>query len=704
MKEVVNIFKAPNSKPLATKEDMTKEELIKIINQDIDEYDKYEFPHQDKLDYLKQVVHEMNKPGQIFLLDIDSTKVMESIIIAHNPEISIELAKELSNQLKSIIDNLNPEDIYSLREYFSYCNIFWEEDEFHLLISSPAVYEDYLAWLETSIHEYAKKFEDSTSIIFPKDPKDKENEMGYDYEKRNKLFNKIFAHCDDFKCFVAIAEFFTFRCFKNSKEYSKLSAKDIRRHGKKFNKFLIDKLKKLTYLSDGLNHLNNYYKGLSDDLITEKKQIDKIKQKYQKLLKIIEFTSEKEIFILPAKIKNQINSDYVLSACQRFAAAHNAPIFEAELQKNVEYKKNAATNIEIIFSKNGFDFNKLSEENRKLLIESANGEAIDKLLKAIIDDNFGIISEDYPDFIDILLYSNVGILQYLRAQVEKGNIDYNFIARNKDILIIKEGLKDFKNFSEILTTLENNGINIAKSVKNNEGIYRLDSSDVRHRVSLLTKLYGLNLANDAANHYDIIEDMTLLDLLDDFIELGYGEVVRKNPHYVSNDSSDIVKRLFITNLINMDSIDIVNANGNLKKMIRTGDNFFQGADKLDEFISDYGTEHINEGFKIIFESSARDKISDEALSHPYIIILNQKHSDEDVYEIGDFSFSKNRVLRNLTILLESTDNKDDYNLIFQSFLYKSISLNEPEYVIELEQTLKAYLNNGEPEKGKSVLM
>ena len=81
----------------------------------------------------------------------------------------------------------------------------------------------------------------------------------------------------------------------------------------------------------------------------------------------------------------------------------------------------------------------------------------------------------------------------------------------------------------------------------------------------------------------------MLDVLDNFIELGYGKIVLDNPKYLTSGSQDIVKRIMIAKMIGLPP---TNSQNKFIGSITTGNNFYVEPKEYEKFIIDYIIKQI----------------------------------------------------------------------------------------------------------------
>ena len=197
------------------------------------------------------------------------------------------------------------------------------------------------------------------------------------------------------------------------------------------------------------------------------------------------------------------------------------------------------------------------------------------------------------------------------------------------------------------------------------------------------KEYNFTLNKD--NNFDILTDNNLLDIIDNFIELGLYPMLRENQKYLTKGSEDIVKRILISNLID---INYINSNNKLVGQVASGNKFYVGPDKYDNYIINEGECYLNPLCMEVLENNKRIVISDEVKNSSVIMKLDELYQRSNlVYEINGVIISRNRVLRNFEVL-KDIDDIDVTDLLYQAIIYKIIPNINDEKLIEIYNSLK----------------
>ena len=338
---------------------------------------------------------------------------------------------------------------------------------------------------------------------------------------------------------------------------------------------------------------------------------------------------------------------------------HNKPFYD-KTQNDISIIDN---NVETIFKINGFDFNHISKDNQ-IRLNSGNTDNIKQLLKVINSSPFYISDNNYF-FTDILLCSNIEIFNYIKSLCDNGLIDTSFIHNNISILLSN----NFQSYSNIpclyerfcnnIIVFNNKNFNINNIRKSNPSLFLMDENILRQRLFLF-KQYGINFDNQECIDYSYISDDSVFDVIDSFIELGLSNYIKDNIEIVLNDSSNIIKRIYISNTIDY---NIWNENGKLNNNILTGYMFPISNEDLDNYFINYTPYTIDNSITKYFDNNY-------GVSN-IINILDNYYLFDDNYLFDDIIISRNKVIRNISSISLKFDNIDD-NILLMAIINNSI--------------------------------
>ena len=420
-----------------------------------------------------------------------------------------------------------------------------------------------------------------------------------------------------------------------NKDLKKLKRESINTMGNREIK-IIDKYCKI---------IDDYYINLHNEIRNNSKTNNKIKTNYQKLYTKL-FYTKGYISSINEDIK-LIEDENVLHEYLRYVISNNSKHEEEVSKKNIELKSKQVSNIEIIFNKYGYNLSKLSDDKIMQIREIDN---LEEKLNLLSNSKLNIIKEDNPLFI-VLLNCDIDQIYYFTYLYKRNIIDIMFLTNNRYVITNKDVYNNFK----LNISMFDNIIN--KIVKYNKNILLIDNNLLIKRIKLMQEYYNIDI--NKFNKFEFLENDNIFNLLDNFIELGYYNQIYNNPDYLVSSNLNVIKRLQIARLINM---NVINNDNSFIGSVITGDNFYIPDSKLDEFIVDYTEDYVDNGICNI-------NISDS--DYCYLSKLSDYEIDDLTYSINGKLISKNRLLRNINVLKE---HEREY-LLHKAILSGSINLD-----------------------------
>lgn len=427
-----------------------------------------------------------------------------------------------------------------------------------------------------------------------------------------------------------------------------------------------------------LNHYSTIYKELQRIAKEANRKIAKLQELNHRIVDL----PKKSLIKLNGEVDKLLIDDDVELRYLLFALKHNFDIQKKAEEKNQEYNSNSITKMDIIFSKYGFNFNDIDEDNQAIIIELGT-DKVEEVLKQIKYSDLHFISEYVEVFTNIIISSNSKVIKTIDTCLKNKIITKEFILENNNLLY---DVDIFNNFYNNLNSLINLGVNL-----NNKGSQNLLLQDNKNLLTNLDLLgeYKFRLDDENFSNYDLFKDSKLLDYFDNFIELGYSDVILENPKYLNYNSENIVKRIMISNLIELSPIN------NYKKFIGSvgnGNNFYVAPDEYDKFIIDYKINYQNPICSDLLQNSSRNVISVSTKNMPIIKALDEAFMKDSLhYVIDDVVISRKRVMRNLEALIKNVEamNIPMNDLLFQAILYNMISNVEPEKLEQIYNTISS---------------
>lgn len=415
-------------------------------------------------------------------------------------------------------------------------------------------------------------------------------------------------------------------------------------------------------------------KQVKDEVLSINKRMKKLENFIYKLL----YVSNEDI------IKINDYDDYLFdpnikSLFIEFCLEHNLNTYKKIEEKNREYKNNNLNKLEVLFIKYGFNFNDLFVEEQNAVIKANKEKNIEEILALIKYSDLAFLAEYHKEFTKLIINVDAEVIKAIDCALKSKIIDKNFIINNLDVLYDED---KYKNLSKNINLLTIRGVNLVNITKKNSQLLVVDNNLLTVIFEALDE-YNFTLGED--NNYDILVNSDLLDIIDNFIELGLYQLLKENQKYLNKDSNNIIKRIIISNLI---GINYINGNNKLVGQIASGNKFYVGPEKYNNYIVNEGECYLNPTCVEYLENHNRLIISEETKCSEAIMRLDELYQkNKQVYEIDGVTISRNRVLRNFEIL-KQIDGIEMTDVLYQSIIYKMTPDVSDEKFVEIYNTLK----------------
>lgn len=415
---------------------------------------------------------------------------------------------------------------------------------------------------------------------------------------------------------------------------------------------------------------NNYY---NEVILKTKNYIRDLKKK-----KSDEININKKRLIIYKKLLSELSNnnlikyqDYINELDDEFKVIILSEILKHNQKYYLEINdklNNFNNNISEILRLNGFDFNKIDKFNQERLNNKFDINIINEVLSIINKEPF-YIKETEPFFTDILLCSSKNILNNIINLYKHEYLDIHFIHDNIGILL-SDSNQSLTNYKCLYETLIKN-INLYKSlnfninnVKNsNPKMLLMDNNIINERLYLF-KQYHINFDNQRNINYKYFTDDFIFNIIDSFIELGEYDYIKDNIETIYNNSFNIVKRIYISNMINY---NIWNDNNKLNNSIISGYLFPIKDNELDDYIINCTHYYMDKDIVNYFDNSS--------FNYSNIInILDNNYLNNDNYLFDDIIISRNKVIRNISSISNKI-NIDEFNIksiLLNAIIYNSI--------------------------------
>lgn len=457
----------------------------------------------------------------------------------------------------------------------------------------------------------------------------------------------------------------------------KLKKKD---RDKLFNRFYKDAVKQFPDLT-----INQNYKAIVDYLSKTKKQVKEEVSNVNKKLRKIEDFVFKLNYLDPKKvIKLENYEDYLFDPHIRylftsFALEHNLELCKDLEEKNREYQNNEITKLEVLFTKYGFNFNDLMEDEKNLIIKKSEEEDIEPVLATLKYSDLLFLTSYHKEFTNLIVNSNVERIKMVDCALKNKIIDRQNTIKHLDILFNEIKYNSFKNNINLLTLKE---IDLNALLKSNPEVLFLNNQDLMEIFEVLDE-YNFKLDN--TNSYEILTNSNLLDIVDNFIELDLFKVLDDNQRVLNNKGYDVIKRILICNLV---GISPINSSNKLIGQVTSGNKFYVSPSKYDNYIINSENIYLNPLCVNLLDNDKRVVIDEDIKNSNLVKLLDDLYKRSDlIYEINGVTISRNRVLRNLSVL-SKIENLDMIDILYQSILYKIVGNIEDDKLVEIYNSLK----------------
>ncbi len=424
-----------------------------------------------------------------------------------------------------------------------------------------------------------------------------------------------------------------------------------------------------------VNYSNALQKQVKDEVSGINKKISKLDTFLHRLGRI-----QKDVVVDVTKYEEFLFEPKIRKMFMEFAIEHNLAIYSSTENQNKEYKNNKINKVEMLFNKYGFDFNSLLIEEQELIIKASETKNIENILSCLKYSDLVFLTEYHEAFTAIIIDGLDNIIQGLDCALKNKIIDKKFIINNLDILSNEQ---KYHNLSKNINLLTINGIDLINITKVNPILLTMDN-EVLILVFNILKEYNFKLNKD--NNFEILVNTNLLDIIDNFIELGMINTIRESQKYLNKEAYNIVKRILISNLIGMNPL---NSSNKLIGQIATGNKFYVSSDKYDNYIINEEVCYLNSDCVSELEHNKRLIISDNTKNNDAIAKLDEYYYKNNLtYEIAGINISRNRVLRNFEVLKQNSD-MSMTDILYQSIIYKISGNISDDKLIEIYNHLKS---------------
>lgn len=482
----------------------------------------------------------------------------------------------------------------------------------------------------------------------------------------------------------------------------------------------LDKIEGLSRLNMNLNK-NSDYKYLtmyisncstlaSDILISLKKYahiLDPIENKNKSLEKVVEENVNEIIKIFK---NNDVDNFIMIDDVMRLKSIlKNEELFNFALIKVIEHNNKYMTlhnldehkkikSVKDIIVAYNYNLEDLDVDT-KLLLDSDNSfnpYYIDKLKKILDDlDKYNILlTNNNLGILIRICFSGVSFIKInglVKNLISKGCIDNYYINNNLNILYDNDYLDEF--ISKVNILLKYN-IPVRNVLYSSIDIMSVDIQQLVNNIEI-SSMYKIDY-NDVNNrNFEFLVNDSLFNIIDLFIEEDLLEVIRKHSGYIQEKYLTIVKRIHINHLIGakVRTLD----NNSIDKNLMKEKNYYLANDDLDEFLCNHTSMYESVEIKSYLNNTKRNKISFETLNSDIVKLLDESVLCGENYLFGSTIISRIKFLRNIEVFINSIDDYDISELVFNCLISNSYLLIDElkdieEYIINLFKDYKAVLS------------
>lgn len=418
------------------------------------------------------------------------------------------------------------------------------------------------------------------------------------------------------------------------------------------------------------NHVLQYYTDISayyTELVVQNKTYEnKLKQAIKELENLKEVVSDLDNHYMKID-EDALRSFRILDENIYKIVGENILNIQKEKYDSLQKERQKLVNLvesskyQRVFSKFGIIFDALEDEVKEYIIEQVDISVLDKKMSLLNIEHFSYLS---IDLIERLLSTNDKLLSEIDYLKNIGFVDEEvFLPHMSDYI------SDFDNINKNATLLLKHHIHYGNNFYD-EDILFVPYIELFYNEKLLSVYRNQFCSGD----FIFLEDTKNFDLLDVFIENEIDLYSFDSYQLNHKEVDNLIKRIHLCNTL---FIDYYTDSGNLSRSFLLGNQFYCKEDDLDDYIlySNYENKEIDQ----FIRNNNRNHI------HPGIYTIlefnkleSYKSEDELSYDIEGIFISRPKVMRNLTLFLET--GQINQKTILQSILYNS-NLNDEEIEI-----------------------
>ncbi|MGN0973760.1 MAG: hypothetical protein ACI4OT_03365 [Bacilli bacterium] len=305
-----------------------------------------------------------------------------------------------------------------------------------------------------------------------------------------------------------------------------------------------------------------------------------------------------------------------------------------------------------LLQKYNIEFEQLDIDIQNIFKNCNDIELLDNKLTILKLDSILDLTEE---FLNTIINMDIKKIKQVAYLINNKIISKETVFENIDLIN-----KDFDSLNNNASIMINHNISIDNKLYNDDILF-VDNKELLNNEELL-KVYRKELSE---GDYIYLNDSNNFDILDLLIENDISLNSFDNYSLSQKEISNLIKRIFICTDLN---IDMYTKSGNLNRSFLLGNKFYTSEETLDEYIltSNYYDENIEDFIKNNNRNHINKNIN---LIEEFNELEKYKSEDELSYNIDGLIISRPKVMRNLTLFLE-TENLNKNNIL-QSIIYNS---------------------------------
>jgi len=661
------------------------EQLISKIIKEQQKNIDYQIPFANEFDFFEELFDCYCPTDMRMFLDIHQEQILAIILIINNIKMPFEEVIAKTSIFEDCFTEDSGEFLTNLYMYMECVEKIINSGKVDEYISLAKKYGDYKYRFNLDHFEeldvQMKFFINSSLGLFPKE-QIRKTFLGLGSDKINYIVDeeKLTTFIDLYKATGIYKPFFEFcDCLLMASILKENAPREVLSAVRKseINKVIYQitstqSPETCARLKEMFTDLEHYW----NNLVTKKTRLEKAALKNarinQELLNYLSTIDVSNPIVINERMLKLCTTPEIKLELLSFINKHNLKFYTKTLEANQQYKNSAFSKLELLFIKYGFKFEKLSISNQDLLIENGNAEKIESILEFLSKNNFGFIKENHKIFIDLLLYSSIEVLTNISTLVSSNTITNKFVQENPTILVLESEQKNisdhslsYEEFLRKTLFFRENNINLSSVLVLNPNLFHSNLEELQTQLELIKK-YGLGISNKGL---ETLNSPELLDLVDNYIELGLGSYIQNNAQLISDSKRGIIDRIIVSYKL---GINIFNENHRIVTKVTNPNKFYLPENQLKALIINYSTNYINPEYQRVLNNGKRNVISFDYSE--LLNLLKPYEIDELCYKFGNTLISKNRILRNLEVILKDEElcQKDFTEVLFQSILYKSL--------------------------------